>query len=147
MTSVDFTTVVDLPHSPRVAFTYLIEPRNRPQWQASLLSVRLDERDAEPAVGMKWRDTTMTGVKPRMEITELVPYRVFAEVGRWGGIEGLLTMRFVATATGCRLTTEGTITGSGPWAIAVRAAGLLAAKSVRSDLLRASRILSDTGPA
>ena len=46
---------------PRCAFTYLVDPRNRPEWQASLLSVRLDERDAEPAVGLTWRDTWSSG--------------------------------------------------------------------------------------
>ena len=100
MTRYAFTTTVDLPQSPKVLFTYLVEPRNRPEWQASLLSVRLDERDAEPAVGLTWQDTTVVGVKPAMEITELVPYRVFSERGRWAGVEGSLTMRFVGTGQG-----------------------------------------------
>jgi hypothetical protein len=145
MTRVDFSTAVDMPHSPKVAFTYLVEPRNRPEWQASLLSVRLDDRDGEPAVGLTWQDTTVVGVKPRLEITELVPYRLFAERGRWGGVEGVLTLRFVATGKGCRVDAAGHVEGSGPWSAAVRAAGLLADRSLRSDLERASRILTDRG--
>ena len=146
MTRYPFSTTVDLPHPPKVLFTYLVEPRNRPEWQASLLSVRLDDRDAEPAVGLTWQDTTVVGVKPAMEITELVPYRVFAERGRWAGVEGSLTMRFVGTAKGCRLTAEGYVEGSGAYAVAARGAALVAGRSVRADLHRASRILTDRGP-
>jgi uncharacterized protein YndB with AHSA1/START domain len=146
MTRVDFSTAVDMRHPPEVAFTYLVEPRNRPEWQASLLSVRLDHRDAEPTVGLTWQETTVVGIKPRMEITELVPYRLFAERGRWGGVEGVLMLRFVATGKGSRVTAEGHVEGSGPWKAAVRAAGLLADRSLKSDLERASRILTDRGP-
>jgi uncharacterized protein YndB with AHSA1/START domain len=146
MTAVDFTATVDLPHDPKVAFTYLVDPRNRPEWQASLVSVRLDGREDQPAVGMTWRDTLFVGVKPRMEITELVPYRLFVERGRWGGIEMLLELRFVATGTGCRLRAEGRLEGSGPWAAAARAGGLVASRSIKGDLERASRILADRGP-
>jgi len=146
VTRLDLTTSIDMPHPPEVAFTYLVEPRNRPEWQASLVSVKLDDRDARPAVGMTWRDTMIIGFKPAMEITELVPYRVFAERGRWGGIEGLLVLRFVATPTGCRINAEGRVEGSGPLAAAaLRAAGLVASRSIRSDLQRASRILTDRG--
>jgi uncharacterized protein YndB with AHSA1/START domain len=141
-----FSTTVDLPHSPEVLFTYLVEPRNRPEWQASLLSVRLDDRDAEPAVGLTWQDTTVVGVKPAMEITELVPFRAFTERGHWAGVEGSLTMRFVGTVNGCRLSAEGYVEGSGPYAVAARAAALVAGRSVRGDLNRASRIIADRGP-
>jgi len=145
MTRREFSTTLDLPHPTKLAFTYLVDPRNRPEWQASLLSVRLEDRDAAAAVGLTWQDTTVAGVKPTMEITELVPYRIFSERGRWGGIEGLLTMRFVATGKGCRLTASGSLEGSGPWSAAVRAAGLLAARSIHSDLQRASQVLTDRG--
>jgi hypothetical protein len=145
MTRVDFSTAVDMPHTPQVAFTYLVEPRNRPEWQASLLSVRLDDRDARPAVGLTWQDTTVVGIKPRLEITHLEPYRLFAERGRWGGVGGVLVLRFVGTGAGCRVTADGHLEGSGPWSAAVRAGGLLADRSLRSDLERASRILGDRG--
>jgi len=146
VTAVDFATTVELPHAPKIAFTYLVDPRNRPEWQASLVSVKLDRRDQQPAVGMAWKDTLVVGVKPSMEITELEPYRVFAERGRWGGIEMLLVLRFVATAKGCRINAEGRLEGAGPWAAAARAGGLLASLSIKSDLQRASRVLTDRGP-
>ena len=146
MTRYAFTVSVDLPHPPELLFTYLVEPRNRPEWQASLLSVRLDDRDAEPAVGMRWQDTTVVGVKPAMEITELEPYRVFAERGRWGGVEGFLRMRFVGIPKGTRLTCEGHVDGNGMFKYAARAGALLAGRSIKSDLERASRVLADRGP-
>ena len=149
MTRYPFSTTVDLPHSPKLLFTYLVEPRNRPEWQGSLLSVRLDERDGLPAVGLTWQDTTVVGVKPSMEITELVPYRLFSERGHWAGVEGVLTMRFVGTGGaggGCRLTVEGYVEGSGAYAVAARGAALVAGRSLKADLQRASRVLTDRGP-
>ena len=146
MTRVEFATTVDMPHPPQVAFTYLVDPRNRPEWQASLVSVRLERRDQQPEVGMAWRDTMVIGVKPAMEITELVPYRVFAEHGRWGGVEMDLLIRFVATGEGCRLRAEGRLQGAGIWSAPVRVGALVASRSVASDLHRAARVLSDRGP-
>ena len=72
---------VDLPNQPEELFRYLVDPRNRPEWQSSLLSVTLIDR-GEPRVGMEWRDNTVTGViRPKMRITELVPFKVFGEAG------------------------------------------------------------------
>ncbi|MEI2713977.1 MAG: SRPBCC family protein [Nocardioides sp.] len=146
MATVRFATAVDFAHPPSVAFRYLVEPRNRPEWQASLLSVRLDDKSEAPHPGMRWRDTTMAGVKPHMEITELKPFRLFSEQGRWRGVTGILTLRFVATPTGSRVVAEGAIHGSGVWSAPARAAGALARRSIRSDLKRADRVLTDRGP-
>ena len=52
---------------------------------------------------MPWRDNTMAGLRPRLEITELEPPRVWAETGRWRGIRATLTMRSTPTPTGCRV--------------------------------------------
>ena len=133
--------MADLPHAPETVFRYLAEPRNRPEWQASLLSVTLRDR-GEPHVGMTWRDNTMAGVRPALRITRLEPYRVWAEAGRWRGIEAELTLRFTAIAGGCRVTATGTLAGSGPWGLAVTAAGRWAGPAVRHDLLRAGDVLS-----
>ena len=38
-----------MPHPPETVFRYLVDPRNRPEWQASLLSVTLRDR-GEPTV-------------------------------------------------------------------------------------------------
>jgi uncharacterized protein YndB with AHSA1/START domain len=133
--------VADLPHPPERVFRYLVDPRNRPEWQASLLSVTIRDR-GEPRVGMTWRDNTMAGVRPRLEITALEPFRMFAEEGRWRGVEATLEMRFTAIPQGCRVAVDGAVSGSGPWALPARAAGRLAGRAIRHDLRRAGDILT-----
>src|SRR5512141_1500009 len=102
----DFTVVLDLPHDPGTLFRFFAEPRNRPLWQSSLRDVT-DVDPGEPRAGRRWLDVTKAGVRPRMQLTEVVPYRVITEIGTWRGVEGLLTLRFVKTGQGCRLTAEG----------------------------------------
>jgi uncharacterized protein YndB with AHSA1/START domain len=137
----DFTVTLELSHPPPVVFRFLAEPRNRPLWQASLRSVA-DVDDGEPRVGMRWRDVTKVGIKPRMEITELTPYRLLVETGAWRGVEGELTMRFVKTTQGTRLTAEGRMVGHRAFAVAAAISNRLAPDTIRKDLLRASQILS-----
>ncbi|MGC4110389.1 MAG: SRPBCC family protein [Nocardioides sp.] len=137
----DFSVTVEMPHPPSAVFKFLADPRNRPLWQASLKSVA-DVDAGEPRVGMSWTDVTKVGLKPAMSITELTPFRVLTEKGTWRGVEGVLTMKFVKTQQGTRLTTEGRLTGQGAFALAAAFTGRLAPQTVRKDLLRASEILS-----
>ena len=137
----EFEATADLPHAPEQVFRYLVDPRNRPEWQASLLSVTLHDR-GEPRVGMTWRDNTMAGVRPAMEITELAPFKVFSEVGRWRGIEATLTMRLTRIGDACRVHASGSISGTGPWQLPAKAAGRLAGPAIRRDLVRAGEILT-----
>lgn len=132
---------MDIPHPTETVFRYLADPRNRPEWQASLLSVTLHDR-GEPHVGMTWRDNTVAGVRPSMELTELTPFKLFSEVGRWRGIDATLTMRFTGIGAGCRVLATGSISGSGPWRVPARAAGRLAGPAIRRDLARAGEILT-----
>lgn len=141
-----FGCVVDLPHPPEVLFRYLADPRNRPEWQSSLMSVRLDDVDAEPHVGMSWNETTVVGLRAAMAITELVPYRVLAESARTGGIDGTLVLRFKARPGGCRIEVEGEMSGRGPLRYVAAAAARLAGRVAASDLRRAGRVLSTRGP-
>lgn len=137
--------------SPRdEVFEYLANPANRPQWQASLLSVRLPQRRATPRVGLRWRETTLVGVRPRMEIEELEPGRRWSERGTWYGVTGILALSFsdVPARAGrggheCLVEADGELTGRGLWGGFVRAAGVVAAVAVRSDLRRAARVLAD----
>jgi hypothetical protein len=122
-------------------FRYLVDPRNRPEWQASLLSVKLHER-GEPRVGTRWRDNTLAGVRPRMEITVLEPFRVFEEVGTWRGVRATLEMRFTAHGRGCRVEVNGEVHGSGIWRLPARAAARVAGRAIRHDLHRAGDILT-----
>ena len=139
-----FTITLDLPHPPADLFRFLAEPRNRPLWQSSLRSVaEVDE--GEPHPGQHWRDVTKVGIRPAMQLTELVPYRVISETGTWRGVDGLLTLRFVKTQQGTRVTAEGRIIGHGPFALAAAVSGRFAPETIRKDLLRASEVLSERG--
>jgi uncharacterized protein YndB with AHSA1/START domain len=139
-----FTVTVDLPHPPPVLFRFLAEPRNRPLWQASLRMVA-DVDPGEPHPGQQWRDVTKVGIRPWMELTELVPYRVISESGNWHGVDGMLTLRFLKIQQGTRVTAEGGLLGRGPFAIAAAASGRWAPETIRKDLLRASDLLSHHG--
>ena len=137
----DFTVTLELPHPPATLFRFLAEPRNRPLWQTSLRSVtEVDE--GEPHRGMQWRDVTRVGIKPWMEITELTPYRVLSETGTWRGVDGVLTLRFVRTQQGSRVTADGRLIGHGPFALAAAVSGRWAPETIRKDLLRASELLA-----
>ena len=136
-----FEATVDVPHPPETVFRYLVDPRNRPEWQASLLSVTLRDR-GEPHVGMTWRDNTVAGVRPAMEITELTPFKVFSEVGRWRGVDATLVLRFTGVGSGCRIHATGSVSGTGPWRLPALAAGRLAGLAIRRDLERAGEILT-----
>jgi hypothetical protein len=77
-----------------------------------------------------------------MEIIELTPYRVISETGTWRGVDGLLTLRFVKTQAGTRITADGRLIGRGPFAVAAAVSGKWAPETIRKDLLRASEVLS-----
>lgn len=138
----DFALTVDLPHPPGPLFRFLADPRNRPLWQSSLRAVT-DVDDGDPRPGMQWRDVTRIGIKPWMELTEVVPFRVISESGSWRGVDGLLTLRFLKTSHGTRVTAEGRLIGHGPFALAASVSGRWAPESVRKDLLRASDLLDE----
>jgi uncharacterized protein YndB with AHSA1/START domain len=142
---VGFTATVELDQPRELVFDYLADPRNRPEWQASLLSVTLADRGdraAEPHLGMRWRDNTLAGVRPRLEISRYEPPRVWAETGRWHGIRAELTMLLDTTPTGCRVRARGSLSGGGPWALPVTVAGRLAGPAIGHDLRRVGDVLT-----
>lgn len=123
--------VVPFPVSREVAFDYLADPRNRPEWQSSLS--RVEGVDGEPRVGQTWVDVTTPRLRPRMETTELDRPRRWTERGTWRGVTATLTLDFTETATGCDVTAT------------FRIARLLrrpALWAVRADLRRAAHRLS-----
>ncbi len=135
VTTVSYAVPVD------VAFAYLADPVNRPEWQSSLRGVEMLDTGA-PRVGMRWRDLTAARVVPEMVITEMEPDVLWAETGRWRGIEADLTLRFAPSSGGCTVDAAFGVRGRGPlrpvgWA--ATGAGLFA---VRGDLRRAARILA-----
>jgi hypothetical protein len=123
-------------------FAYLADPRNRPEWQTSLLSVTLPDRDAEPRLGLTWRDNTLALLRPRMEMTRYEPPRVWAERGAWRGVTAQLTMVFDTTPTGCRVRATGSLSGARLLALPVAVAGRLAGPAIRHDLHRAGHVLT-----
>lgn len=82
------------------------------------------------------------GVRPRLETTELTPFRVWAEQGHWRGVTATLALHFTEVVGGCRVRAEGEVSGRGPWAAPAAAAGLLASLAIAADLRRAGRILA-----
>jgi hypothetical protein len=136
--------MVDFGVPVEVAFDYLTDPRNRPEWQPSLRAVEL--LDEEVAEGQRWIDVTKPGLRPAMSTVELDRPRVWAEFGRWRGVEALVRLRFRETAHGCRVDLEARVSGYGPVGPALSRIGLVVGTR---DLKRASRIVSGAhdGPA
>jgi uncharacterized protein YndB with AHSA1/START domain len=137
--SLTFTVEYDVPVG--VAFAYLADPRNRPQWQSSLRAVDLLD-EGEPRVGMRWRDLTSARIAPEMVITQLEPDVLWAETGTWKAVEADLTLAFSPRQGGCAVAVAFAVRGRGllrPVGWAATRAGRFA---VRSDLRRAGRLLA-----
>ena len=132
---------VTFQQSPEVVFTFLADPRNRPEWQSSLRAVEMQD-EGEPRVGMRWRDLTSVGFRPDMSITALTPYRVWSETGTWRGITADLTLRFTAVAGGTRVVAEVEVGGQGAWGVISTVVRHLAPAALGKDLERASRLLT-----
>ena len=136
-----FRASVDLPVPVEVAYAYLSDPRNRPEWQPSLRSVTVPA-DEEPHLGQRWQDTTTVGLKPRLEIVEMDPPHVWTERGWWRGVEVTLSLRFARTPRGCRVDVSGDVGGRGAWAAPAAVAGRLAGPAAAADVRKAGRILA-----
>lgn len=147
-----FTLTIAAP--PRAVFDYIVEPRHRPEWQASLRSVELVDAGTDGAplgIGTRWIDHTAIGARPRLRITEFRPPvgttepGVWREIGDWRGLHADLAMRFEsAEELGSHTRVSGTVRITGaPWWLPVRVVlQALAPAAVRSDLRRAARILA-----
>lgn len=135
------TTTVRYDVPAQVAYEYLADPRNRPEWQSSLRAVDLLD-EGEPRIGMRWRDLTAARIAPEMVITEMEPDRLWAETGQWRAIGAELVLAFEPAGQGCTVTASFVVRGRGllrPLGWAATGAGLLA---VRSDLRSAGRLLA-----
>jgi hypothetical protein len=125
-----------------VAFDYLVDPANRPEWQSSLRRVE-DVVPARPAVGQTWTDVTVPGLRPAMETTALDRPRTWTERGTWRGVTAELTLAFADRPGGCVVQPSFVLRGRGVAALPARVAALLAPGAVRGDLRRAARVLSE----
>ena len=90
--------------------------------------------DEEPHLGQTWTELTVVGVRPSLEVVELVPFRSWAERGTWRGVVATLRLRFTGTLEGCRVVAEGEVSGAGMYAVAARSSGLLAGRAIAADL-------------
>jgi hypothetical protein len=120
------------------AFDYLVDPRNRPEWQLSLR--RVDDVAGEPGVGQTWTDVTRPGLRPAMRTGVFDRPRLWSESGTWRFVRADLTLRFDPVGDGaCEVRFAFRIHALGPIGLAASAVSVPA---VRSDLERAARILS-----
>ncbi len=134
---------VDFLAPPEEVFGYLADLGRRPEWQASLRGIEALEGDG--GVGTTWRDVTAVGARPRMEITDHVSGRTWAEVGRWRGVTARLRLDLTPVPGGTRVDATFDVTAAAPLRPAAWVLGRLAPYGVRSDLRRAARIVG-SGP-
>ena len=135
MSSVAFDVPVE------VAFDYLVDPRNRPEWQSSLRRVEL--LDEEVAVGQRWIDVTVPGLKPQLETSVLERPTAWAETGIWQGVEAHLLLTFEPRGDGCTVSARVRVEGHRLWRLLGPPATLAAGIAVPRDLARAARLLSE----
>ena len=134
------TVVFEVP--PEVAFDYLVDPRNRPEWQSSLR--RVEQVDGEPRSGQTWTDVTKPGLRPAMSTDILERPRLWAESGTWRFVRADLTLRFDGVGeAACDVRYRFRIHALGPLGLAATA---LSVRAVAADLRRAARILSSRHP-
>jgi hypothetical protein len=111
-----------------VAFDYLADPRNRPEWQSSLRRVELI--DDQVAVGQRWVDVTWPGFRPRLRTTCLDRPAYWTEQGSWRGLIVDVAMTFEAQHDGCVVGIE------------IRGLPGFVTRFAIQDLRRAARILA-----
>jgi uncharacterized membrane protein len=126
-------------------YDYLADPRNRPEWQASLRRVEVRD-EGPPRVGTRWVDHVYGAPPFHLRITAMRAGELWAEIGSSGPFTAYGSLLFedaerdgvAGTAVRCiaRVRGRGAARPLGPFAMAV--AGVL----VRNDLARAARILS-----
>ena len=131
---------VRFPVPREVAFDYLAEPRNRPEWQSSL--VRVEGVTGEPRAGQRWVDVTRPGLRPAMETVELDRPRRWAERGSWHGFRATLALDLAEAPGGCDVAVTMRLTAGGLRAPVAWVLGAVAPYAVRSDLRRAAAVLA-----
>jgi hypothetical protein len=119
-----------------VAFDYLVDPRNRAEWQWSLR--RVSSVVGEVGVGQSWTDETKPGIKPRMRTTECQRPTLWSESGEWRSVRAELTLTFEDRGAASEVDYRFRVRMLGPLGLGVT---VLSLPAVRSDLRRAARIL------
>ncbi|CAA9319961.1 MAG: hypothetical protein AVDCRST_MAG24-294 [uncultured Nocardioidaceae bacterium] len=136
--------------APRpVVFAYFADPRNRPEWQASLRSIELLDPlapEEEPYVGLRWVDKVKVGPPFELQISRLEPGELWSEVGSAGPFTAYGTLLFEDETrddvTGTRVHCIARVHGRGAARPLGPAATALGVALVRVDLGRAARVLA-----
>ena len=136
--------------APRhVVFDYFADPRNRPEWQASLATIELLDplsREQEPYVGLRWVDRVLVGPPFELQISRLEPGRLWSEVGSAGPFTAYGTLLFDDETRdgrpGTRVHCIARVRGRGAARPLGPAATALGVALVRVDLGRAARLLA-----
>ena len=130
-------------------FDYFADPRNRPEWQASLASIELLDPlapEQEPYVGLRWVDKVKVGPPFELQISRLEPGQLWSEVGAAGPFTAYGTLVFEDEtrngATGTRVHCIARVHGRGVARPLGPAATVLGVALVRVDLGRAARVLA-----
>ncbi len=135
--------------APRQAvFDYFADPRNRPEWQASLRTVELLDPlapDEEPYVGLRWVDKVKVGPPFELQISRLEPGELWSEVGSAGPFTAYGTLLFEDETrngvAGTRVHCIARVHGRGVARPLGPAATALGVALVRVDLTRAAGVL------
>jgi hypothetical protein len=133
---------VRFPVPRAVAYDYLVEPANRPEWQSSLKAVA--DVSGPVRVGLSWTDVTKPGLRPRMELTEHDRPRRWSESGSWRGFEAVLTLDFEAVDgdLACDVTPTMRLRGRGVARPVAAVLNRTAPLAVRADLKRAAKLVA-----
>lgn len=139
---------VTVPFASRieVTFDYLVDPANRPEWQASLraISRSAPRGDVVGDTGTSWTDVTwVPGVTPRMEVIENVPHRRWREIGTWWFADADLTLTFSEPAS-ARTEVQARAFLTVPTMLVPGASvfALITPPALRADLRTAARVLA-----
>ncbi|MCX2966422.1 SRPBCC family protein [Gordonia aquimaris] len=136
-------------HAPcEAVFDYLSDPENRPDWQASLRAVNNLTTPSGRAgdVGTSWTDVTVAPwVAPRLEVTECVAGRRWAEIGAWHTVDAHLSLEFCETSgPGTDVRALAHLTVPVFLAPLLPMLRLLTPPALRSDLRRAAELVGAT---
>jgi uncharacterized membrane protein len=130
-------------------YDYLADPRNRPEWQASLRRVELLD-DGPPRAGTRWVDHVYGAPPFHLRITAMESGEVWAEVGSSGPFTAYGTLLFEDAARegapGTVVRCVARVSGGGAARLLAPFATGIAALLVRNDLRRASRLLRAEPP-
>lgn len=137
-----------LPAPVPALFAYLADPRHRPDWQSSILELRLIS-EGSPREGMRWTERARGFGRFDMQITEYQLEKRWAERGASSRGEIDLALDFAAgpTPDATELTVTLDLRLRGIFALTQPVAPLLLRPLMSADLRRAAGLAAACPPA